>query len=127
MPQVKKGEGLNSLPPCFYPPAVIVPMLEYRWFEGENNVTRSRIIVSDHARWQASRRGLDEALVLRVAQSPEQVIPVRPGREIRQAVVTQPPHKTKYLVRVIVDVLPDAVEIVTVYRTSKIKKYWRPQ
>lgn len=90
-------------------------------------MTHSRIIVSDHARWQASRRSLYEAFVLRVARSPEQVIPVRPGREIRQSVVTQPPHKTKYLVRVIVDVLPDAVEIVTVYRTSKIKKYWRPQ
>jgi hypothetical protein len=30
------------------------------------------------------------------------------------------------LVRVIVDVEQDPVVIVTVYRTSKVAKYWRP-
>ena len=31
----------------------------------------------------------------------------------------------RYLVRVIVDVDRDMPEVVTVYRTSKIEKYWR--
>ena len=76
-------------------------------------MTRSRIIVSEHARWQASRRGLKEAVVLRIARSPGHVIPVRPGREIRQSIVAQPPHSTKYLVRVVVDVSLHTAEIVT--------------
>lgn len=83
------------------------------------------ITLSDHARRQAARRGLDEALVLEVARSPEQVIPVRPGREARQSRVTLPPEDREYVVRVFVDTGPGGETVVTAYRSSKIDKYWR--
>jgi uncharacterized protein DUF4258 len=83
------------------------------------------IVLSEHARWQARRRGLDEATILTVARSPEQVFPVRPGREIRQSRVTLPPEGREYLVRVVIDSAPGEETVVTVYRTSKIEKYWR--
>jgi hypothetical protein len=83
------------------------------------------LVLTDHARFEAARRGIDEATVLSVAQAPEQVVPVRPGREVRQSRVRFPSSGGLYLVRVFVDVGPQAEIVVTVYRTSKIDKYWR--
>jgi len=68
---------------------------------------------------------MDEAIILRIARAPEQVIPVRPGREIRQSKAIVPPGGSEYLVRIVVDIKPNTSEVVTVYRTSKIEKYWR--
>jgi hypothetical protein len=85
------------------------------------------IKVSDHAMREASRRGIDEAIIRNVAQAPEQVLPVRPGREVRQARISFPPDGAVYLVRVFVDVGLGGDVVVTVYRTSKIEKYWRLQ
>ena len=82
------------------------------------------IVLSDHARTQAARRGLSEEVVLGVARSPEQRLAVRPGREVRQSRIGMPAGGTLYLVRVVVDSGPDADTVVTVYRTSKIDKYW---
>jgi len=82
------------------------------------------VIVSEHARTQAARRGLIEEVVLSVARSPEQRLAVRPGREVRQSRIGMPAGDTLYLVRVVVDSGPEADIVVTVYRTSKIDKYW---
>ena len=82
------------------------------------------IVLTDHARTQAVRRGLSEEIVLDVARSPEQRLAVRPGREVRQSRIGLPPGGTLYLVRVVVDSGPEADNVVTVYRTSKIDKYW---
>jgi len=83
------------------------------------------IVLSDHVRHQAARRGIDEAIVRAVAEAPEQVVPVREGREVRQSRVPSPPDGRLYLVRVFVDLAPGAVTAVTVYRTSRISRYWR--
>lgn len=81
-------------------------------------------MLSEHARSQAARRGLSEAQVLAVARAAEQRIEVRPGREIRQSRITEPGSGKLYLVRVVVDSGPEGGTAVTVYRTSKIDKYW---
>ena len=81
--------------------------------------------LTDHARREASRRGIDEELVRSVAQAPEQVVPVRAGREVRQSRVPFPPDGRLYLVRTFVDVQTTGETVVTVYRTSKVAKYWR--
>jgi hypothetical protein len=82
------------------------------------------IALSKHAHEQAVRRGLSEEVVLAVARAPEQRLPVRPGREIRQSRVEMPTGGTLYLIRVVVDVGPFDETVVTVYRTTKIEKYW---
>ena len=82
-------------------------------------------MLSDHVRRQAARRGIAEAIVHAVATAPEQVVPVRPRREIRQSRVPFPPDGRLYLVRAFVDLSPGVETVVTVYRTSKIAKYWR--
>ena len=82
------------------------------------------IALSEHARAQAARRGISEETLLGIARAPEQRLSVRPGREIRQAWVSTPPGGPLYLVRVVVDAGPTDETVVTVYRTSKIDKYW---
>ena len=85
----------------------------------------TRIVVTRHAEEEIRRRGLDENLVRTIVATPDQVLPVRPGRMIHQSRVAMPPHDRVYLVRIVVDVKPDELEVVTAYRTSKIGKYWR--
>ncbi len=83
-----------------------------------------QVTMSDHARRQCRRRGLDESIVLRVTEQPEQIVAVRQGREVRQSRLTSPSDGIVYLVRVVVDVGPGMAEVVTAYRTSKVEKYW---
>jgi hypothetical protein len=56
-----------------------------------------------------------------------EIVRLRPGREVRQSRHEFSSDKAIYLVRVIVDVTPGLVTVVTVYRTSKVAKYWRQQ
>lgn len=86
-----------------------------------------RIIFTDHARAEAGRRGISEATVLDVVTAPEQRLAVRPEREVRQSRVIDPASGKLHLIRVVVDAGKDADAIVTVYRTSRIRKYWRAQ
>lgn len=82
-------------------------------------------VLSDHARKEAARRGIDEAIVRAVAEAPEPVLVVRVRREVRQSRMAFPADGRVYLIRVVVDTAPGTDTIVTVYRTSKIHKYWR--
>jgi hypothetical protein len=82
------------------------------------------IVLSEHAQAQAARRSVSQEVVLAVARAPEQRVSVRPGREIRQSRVAMPAGGTLYLLRVVVDAGPTEETVVTVYRTSKIDKYW---
>jgi len=69
------------------------------------------------------RRGIGREVVLQVMSGPEQTIDVRPGRVVMQSRTTQ--EGRVYLVRVFVDMDRHPAEVVTVYRTSKVSKYWR--
>jgi hypothetical protein len=84
-----------------------------------------RIVFTDHARWEAKRRGIPEAIVRKIVREPEQILPVGPGREVRQFLVHFSPEEKAFLVRVIVDVSSREITVVTVYRTSKVEKYRR--
>ena len=82
-------------------------------------------VLSDHAKGEAERRGISESTVLQVVASPEQRLRIRADREIRQSRIADPASGKLYLVRAIVDLQAESDTIVTVYRTSKIRKYWR--
>ncbi len=56
-------------------------------------------------------------------RSPEQRDNLRPVRDVLQSRVKM--SGKNYLVRVIVDIDKRRPEVVTVYRTSKLSKYWR--
>ena len=73
---------------------------------------------------QVARRGMNEDEVLGVARSPQQRLPVRRGREVRQSRIATPEGATLYLIRMVVDSSEDGDTVVTAYRSSKIDKYW---
>ena len=85
----------------------------------------TRYVFTDHARFQMNRRGISEELAHSVLRAAEQTVEVRPGRIVLQSKTTMQISGLEYLVRVFVDVDRDPAEVVTVYRTSKIEKYWR--
>ena len=76
-------------------------------------------VLTEHAAVQMAKRQLSEAELRLVLATPEQVLPVRPGRVVAQRLIGG------YLVRVFVDVDRAPPEVVTAYRTSKIEKYGR--
>lgn len=88
----------------------IIPFYDYR--------------LTEHAQLEMNRRQISEQEIARVLASPEQILSVRAGRMIYQSRVDMGEPPKSYLIRVFVDVDRDLPEIVTVYRTSKIEKYW---
>lgn len=79
------------------------------------------IVWSLHALAEADRRNIDLQDVERILVQPGQVHTVRPGRQVWQGILA-----SGHLLRVFVDIDRNPWEIVTVYRTSKVGKYWRP-
>ena len=79
--------------------------------------------VTSHAAFEMARRGIDEDLLRRVLARPEQRWTVRRGRDLLQSRIAF--EGKEYLVRVFLDVDRRPPEIVTVYRTSNVVKYWR--
>ena len=82
-------------------------------------------LVTDHALWEMQRRNLSETEMRQVLHNPEQRIEVRSGRCMYQSRIVWGEPSKAYLLRVVVDVDRDPPEVVTVYRTSKVEKYWR--
>ena len=70
-------------------------------------------------------RHIPVADVTHVLAAPEHTEVVRPGRVVYQARVTWGTTATTYLLRVFVDIDCQPPAVVTVYRTSKIAKYWK--
>ena len=81
--------------------------------------------LTQHARLEMDRRQIPEGLVLAVLESPEQVVAEREGLVAYQSRVAFGPAG-EMLVRAIVDEHVRPPRVITVYRTSKIQKYWRP-
>lgn len=84
-----------------------------------------RFVISTHAAQEMERRGISLDMVERVLETPEQVVPGRFGKKVYQSQVDFGGGRI-YLIRAIVDEESDPATLVTVYRTSKIAKYWRP-
>jgi Domain of unknown function (DUF4258) len=83
--------------------------------------------LTDQARLEMMRRQISDAEVEGVLAAPEQTTCVREGRAVYQSrIALGEPSKT-YLLRVVVDVDRQPSEVVTVYRSSKVQKYWRSE
>ena len=84
-------------------------------------------IISGHARFEMERREISDEVVRQVLESPEQRFQTRTGRVVLHSRVLLGAPATMYLVRVVVDVDRRPAEVVTVYRTTKLSKYWREE
>jgi len=81
--------------------------------------------LTDHAQMEMARRQILPSDVTSVFATPEHMEVVRPGRVIYQARVAWGTPPATYLLRVFVDIDRQPPDVVTVYRTSKITKYWK--
>ena len=81
--------------------------------------------LSDHATFEMARRQVNKNDVAKVLHAPEQAELVRPGRAVYQSRLHAGKPQKMYLLRVFVDIDCNPPKVVTVYRTSKIEKYWR--
>ncbi len=85
----------------------------------------TEFILTGHAKDEMARRQINTQDVAKVFASPEQIEVVRQGRSVYQSRIETGKPPKRYLLRVFVDTERQPLEIVTVYRTSKIQKYWR--
>ncbi len=67
------------------------------------------------------RRGIARSEVTKVVHGPDQVLPSKKGRQIRQSFLRTP---RRLLLRVVVKEASAAYHVVTAYKTSKLSKYW---
>ena len=63
-------------------------------------------------------------MVAEVLENPQQIVPGDSGEKVYQSKVAFPDGNV-YLLRVIVNNRIVPTLVITVYRTSKIEKYWR--
>ena len=80
--------------------------------------------LSPHARDEIARRAIPLNLLESVLQNPQQVVSERIGRKAYQSQLDFGTGKI-FLLRAIVEDAVDPANVVTVYRTGKIAKYWR--
>jgi hypothetical protein len=79
--------------------------------------------LSRHAQEEMQRRGIPLTLVESTLQHPQQIVPERAGKKAYQSQLDFGGGRI-FLLRAIVDDSVDPAVVVTVYRTSKISKYW---
>lgn len=81
-----------------------------------------KIIYSKHALEEINRRVIPKDIVDTIIKKPQQVI-LQNGFEILQSKVQL--ENKMFVIRVITKKQQDNIKIITVYKTTKIKKYWR--
>jgi len=82
-----------------------------------------KIRLTRHAEEELDRRGIPRNLLDGVLAEPQQVVPASGGRKAYQSRFDLRDGRIM-LLRAIVDDRVDPPVVVTVYRTSKIDKYW---
>ncbi len=79
--------------------------------------------LSQHAEEQMVRRGIPDDMLQEVLHAPQQIVDDASGNRVYQSQVPFAKGNA-YLLRVFVNESSDPALVVTVYRTSKIAKYW---
>jgi len=72
-----------------------------------------------------ARRGISQEDVRKGLAHPEQMEWIRERRAVYQSKYNMGEPPRTYLLRIFVDIDRSPPHIVTVYRTSRIEKYWR--
>lgn len=80
--------------------------------------------LSEHAQLEIAKRRIPGRMIRELLDAPQQIAPGYSGRVIYQSQFDFGIGK-RYLVRAIIDPWTTPPTVVTVYQTSKIRKYWR--
>ena len=82
-----------------------------------------KIRITPHAEEQIRNRKLTREHVIQVVSEPEQIVTVSAHRYFVQNRYEK--GGKRYLLRVLVEEGGDERQVITVYPTSKVSKYWR--
>ena len=77
--------------------------------------------ISNHAREQMELRGISEEVLMKILNVAQQVI-TEGDKRIYQSIINF--EDGNYLVRIFVNIEKEPFNVITVYRTSKIDKYY---
>ena len=80
--------------------------------------------LSRHAQKEMRRRSISSALLQSVLETPQQIVPQAGNKRVYQSQLDFGGGRV-FLLRAVVDDASDPATVITVYRTSKIAKYWR--
>jgi len=80
--------------------------------------------ITRHAQEEMDRREIPSTIVDTILQNPQQIVDEYGNKKAYQSIFALGTGKY-YLVRVIVNDTVMPGKVVTVYKTSKIQKYWR--
>lgn len=81
-----------------------------------------KIRFTTHAIEECERRSIPVEVAQAVVESPQQIISSGEGRQAYQSKVAF--GDKIYLLRAVVEHTAQEIVVITVYRTSKIEKYW---
>ncbi len=70
-------------------------------------------------------RGISEEMVLSIIHNPQQIVVDGPDSLVYQSLRYFEEESREYLVRVFVNIVKTPNLVITVYRTSKVQKYWQ--
>jgi hypothetical protein len=82
------------------------------------------IIFAGHAKFEMKRRNIDEILVRNVIEKPGQKLLSKNDRVVFQSKYFDIKENIEMILRVICEIEHKTIKIITVYKTSKIQKYW---
>ena len=85
---------------------------------------RASVILSGHAQLQMAVRDIDVHLVMETIREPEQRVAASQGRWVYQARYFDADEHKEMLMRVIAEPRSQDQLVVSVYKTSRIMKYW---
>ena len=84
-----------------------------------------KIIITEHAKFEADRRNISEELLKTVVEVPQQKLSSKKRRVILQNRYYDETEGKEMLLRVIGIEVAEGFKVITVYKTSKIDKYWQ--
>ena len=82
----------------------------------------NEIVFSKHSLEQMQLRGITIELAQSILNTPQQIIP-EPDKKIYQSIINFE-GEGEYLVRIFVNTIKQPNLVITIYKTSKIEKYY---
>ncbi len=85
------------------------------------------VIITEHAKFEASRRNISEELIKSIVEAPQQKLSSRKGRVIVQNKYLDEVEDKEMILRIVGTESTEEFKVITVYKTSKIDKYWKKE
>ena len=83
------------------------------------------VVITEHAQFEASRRNIPEELIKSAVETPQQKLSSRKGRVIVQNKYFDEVENKEMILRIVGTESAGEFKVITVYKTSKIDKYWK--